>query len=404
VDTLTEVSAPEPLSRTGEVVVIGAGIAGCTVAHALALRDLKVTLVDQHSLAWGASSRNMGLLLNEIDPEAYDLMRSALAIYRQLDDSAVDFALRECDTMLVPQDEPQLEVTRRRAEALRAHGIDCTFVEAQWLRRELPQVRAGLPGGYRLPGTWVVDPAAATRAFAEAARVEGAHVLTGVRVGQIVTRSGRFEGVVTDQGRIGADACVLATGPWLQELLPSAPVFAGRGWLLRTAELGFELPWVLVEMAWPDLDELGRASRPPTLAEVAAGGYDEPVAATVAIVPQPAGGALVGTSLAPSLRDPVEGVEMPRRVAERARSLVPGLAQVSVTASWYGMRPMSPDGMPLVGAAPVEGVYLHAGHGSMGMQAAPATAGWLATLMVDRRQAPELERLRPDRFSGVPRR
>src|SRR5207249_2297243 len=117
-------------------------------------------------------------------------------------------------------------------------------------------------------------------------------------VGQIVTRSGRFEGVVTDQGRIGADACVVATGPWLQELLPAAPVFAGRGWLLRTAVLPFELPWVLAEMAWPDLDALGRASRPPTLAEVAAGGYDRPVAATVAVVGMPGGdagdGALAG--------------------------------------------------------------------------------------------------------------
>ena len=385
-------------SRVRDAVVVGAGIAGCTAAFELARRGLRVVLVEQRTIAAAASGRNMGFLLNEVDVEAYELMRVALAVYQEIADGPVPFALRETDMMLVPQDEPQLEVTRRRAEALRAHGLDCAFVEEEDLRAQLPQLREGLPGGYRLAGVWMVDPAAATRAFAEAARAAGAEIVTGVRA-VLAMASGRCEGVLTDTGPVAADAVVLATGPWLQELLPAAPVFAGRGWLLRTAVLPFELPWVLAEMAWPDLDALGRASRPPTLAEVAAGGYDRPVAATVAVVGMPGGDAVVGTSLAPSLRDPVEGVDMPRRIAARALELLPGLAQASITAGWHGMRPMSPDGLPLVGPTQVEGLFLHAGHGSIGMQASPATARWLADLIVGGKQAPELERLRPDRFS-----
>jgi D-hydroxyproline dehydrogenase subunit beta len=382
-----------------DIVVVGGGIAGSTVAHALAKRGASVVLLEQRVIAAAASGRNMGFLLNEIDVEAYELMRRALPVYREVARGPVPFGLRETDMMLVPQDEQQLDVTRRRADALRAHGLDCKFVDEDELRAELPQLRKGLPGGYRLPGVWMVDPAAATHAFAEAARASGASIRTGVRAGQVAMRSGRCEGVHTDSGPLSADAVVLATGPWLQELLPSAPVFAGRGWLLRTGLLDFKLPWVLAEMAWPDLDELGRASRPPTLTEVAAGAYDQPVAATVAVVGQPAGDAVIGTSLAPSLRDPVEGVDMPRRIASRALDLLPGLGSVSVTTSWYGMRPMSPDGLPLVGATPIEDLFLHTGHGSIGMQAAPATAGWLADLVLEGKLVPELERLRPDRFS-----
>ena len=89
---------------------------------------------------------------------------------------------------------------------------------------------------------------------------------------------------------------------------------------------------------------------------------------------------------------------MPKRIAGRALGLLPGLAAATVTTSWYGMRPMSPDGLPLVGAAGTDGVYLHAGHGSIGMQAAPATARWLADLMLDGAEAEELKKLRPDRF------
>jgi glycine/D-amino acid oxidase-like deaminating enzyme len=223
-----------------------------------------VALVEQRTLAAAASGRNMGLLLNEIDVEAHELMCAALEIYEELDGTS--FALRKSDMMLLPQDDRQFRVTRERAEALRDHGVDCAFVEATELKRQLPQLRDGLPGGYRLPGMWIVDPAAATRAFAEAARALNAEIKTGVRASRLVTRSGRFEGIESDAGRIAADACVVATGPWLQELAPDTPVFAGRGWLLRTGPLGFKLPWIVTEMAWPELDELGRASRPPTLA------------------------------------------------------------------------------------------------------------------------------------------
>jgi glycine/D-amino acid oxidase-like deaminating enzyme len=141
---------------------------------------------------------------------------------------------------------------------------------------------------------------------------------------------------------------------------------------------------VLVDMSWPDLDELARVARPPLLSEVAAGGYDRPAAATVSMVPQPNGRALLGTSLSASLRDPVEGVDMPQRIAGRALDLLPGMAQMKITAGWYGMRPMTPDGLPIVGSAGIDGVYVHGGHGSIGMQSAPGTARMLAEIMEGR--------------------
>jgi glycine/D-amino acid oxidase-like deaminating enzyme len=114
-------------------------------------------------------------------------------------------------------------------------------------------------------------------------------------------------------------------------------------------------------------------------------------------VPQPSGEALLGTSLAPSLLEPVEGVDMPSSVARRALELLPGFADLGVTGGWYGIRPMTPDGLPLVGRAAVEGLYLHAGHGSIGMQSAPWTARLLAEAMLGG-QVPE--RFDPGRFGG----
>jgi D-hydroxyproline dehydrogenase subunit beta len=390
-----------------EVVVVGAGIAGCTAAYELARQGFRVSLFDQRGIAPAASGRNMGLLLNDVEEQSVGMMRSALEVYRELEEGPVPFQLRQEPYLLVAQDEGQMRSIEQRALEMRRAGLSCDLLPEPAVRDGVPQLRAGVAGAFLLQGCWAVSAAAATRAFAEAARGAGARLRMGVRVAQLVVRSGRLAGILTDDGPISADAVVLAAGPWLPALLSGVPVSSGRGWLLRTGPLLGRLPWVVMEMAWPELDDLGRAARPPSLTEVAAGGYDMPVAAAVAMVPQPGGEALLGTSLAPSLLEPVEGVDMPERIARRALDLLPGFAGLGVTGGWYGLRPMTPDGLPLVGATPVEGLYLHAGHGSIGMQSAPWTARLLAGAM---RGAPVPERLAPARFGdgwadlGGPRR
>jgi glycine/D-amino acid oxidase-like deaminating enzyme len=166
---------------------------------------------------------------------------------------------------------------------------------------------------------------------------------------------------------------------------------------MRTGRLPVRVPWVIEEMSWPDQAELGRAARLPTLAELAVGGYDAPAADAFALAPQPTGDALLGTSLAPSLMGAVEGVGMPERLARRALRVAPGLREVGVVAAWSGMRPMTPDGMPVCGAVS-DCVWAHGGHGSVGMQAGPATARWLVDAMLGGEPNPELERLSPRRF------
>jgi glycine/D-amino acid oxidase-like deaminating enzyme len=246
----------------------------------------------------------------------------------------------------------------------------------------------------------MLDPAPATVAFAQAARNAGADVRTGDRVAQVAVGGGRVHGLVSDSGRHACDAVVLAAGPWLPDLWRPVPVSVGRGWLLRTGRLDFRLPWVVEDSGWPDQDQLGKLSRPPTLGEVAKG-HDEPVVQAFVIAQLPGGDALIGTSLSPSLREPYEGIDMPRRLAARAVEAAPGLADVPVTAAWFGLRPMTPDGMPLAGPAGPLGLWVHGGHGSIGMMTAPAIADWLARAIVDGAEVPELADLRLGRF-GLP--
>jgi glycine/D-amino acid oxidase-like deaminating enzyme len=308
--------------------------------------------------------------------------------------------LRRQDQLLLAENPAQLEVAGARANAMAGIGVKVEEVPPILLR-EFPQLRPDLAGGFLLRDAWALEPTAATAAFAGACRELGVRVQTGVRATQVAVRSGKAVGVVSDAGLIACDAIVLATGPWLPELLRGAPVSGGRGWLMRTGRLDFDLPWIVEEMSWPDQDELGRAARPPRLSEVAASAHDEPVAEAFVLAPQPAGDALLGTSLSASLIYALEGAGMPGRLARRALAVAPGLSQVSLVAAWSAIRPMTPDGMPIVGATLLDNLYVHGGHGSIGMMTAPATAGWLAELVCDGRLPQELVRLAPERFGSA---
>lgn len=388
------------LSHLTDVVVVGGGIAGCTVGYELARRGVKVTILEERSIAAGASGRNMGLLLNQVEPEVVRIMHRSLAVYQELVGGEIDFQLRRHDQLLLGCDPAQLAASGRRASAIEALGISSRSVDPPILAQHLAPLRLRALGGHLLEGAWALDPDAATRAFAEAARRAGAEIRAHTRVVGLAVASGRVEGVLTNVGSIPADAVVLATGPWLPELAPEVAVVPARGWLMKTGRLGFNLPWIVEEMSWPDQDELGRAARSPSLAEVAKGGHDLPVAQAFVIAPIPGGTSLIGTSLAPSLREPVEGVDMPQRIARRALEVAPGLADVPITAAWYGMRPMTPDGMPVAGALGPDGLYVHGGHGSIGMMTAPAIAGWLAAHMLGDEVGSDLDRLTPRRFEG----
>jgi D-hydroxyproline dehydrogenase subunit beta len=339
----------------------------------------------------------MGLLLNQIETGVIRIMQQSLAIYRDLAGGEVDFQLREEPQVIIAADESQYEAMGKRAFEMRAAGLDVKALADSDIRRQFRALGPGFRGGHLIGNAWALDPGPATVAFAHAARAAGAVIATSTRVSQVVVAGGRVQGLITDAGRHALDAVVLAAGPWLPELWRPVPVSVGRGWLLRTARLDFKLPWIVEDTSWPDQDQLGRVARPPTLAEVAKG-HDKPVVQAFVIAQQPGGDALIGTSLSPSLREPAEGLDMPQRIAAKALAAAPGLADVPITAAWYGLRPMTPDGMPLAGPAGPVGLWVHGGHGSIGMMTAPATAGWLAKAIVDGGEIAELAGLRMGRF------
>lgn len=398
-------SATKPI----DAVVIGGGIAGCTLAYELATRGVKTVVLEQSMIAAESSGRNTGTLLSGPEKPVVDLLDACAGIYAELADGPVPFEFGRIGHLLISEDEASFEQAAAAAERYRAAGVAMEKLSGAELARDYPRIGFRVAGAYSVDRAWTLEPMGATHAFAHAAREAGATIRTGLRVAQIHSRGGKVQGVLTDQGIIPADLVFIANGLWMSDLLrrtvgdgplPGLPFIAGRGWLIQLGKLDFALPWIVEELTWPGQEELGRRMDLGGLADVADQRDDRPMVEAICLNPMQGGDARLGASLQPAFRDLLRNTDMASRIAQRTLRMLPGLGTPPVRNVYPGNRPMLPDGLPVAGRTAIEGLFIHGGLGSIGMHAAPATARWLVEAVLSGDGNPKQEWLRPDRFPG----
>jgi sarcosine oxidase subunit beta len=394
-----------------DVVVVGGGVIGGAVALELAGRGVGVLLLERAALAAGASGRNQGLLLPNPDPAYLGLFHESVAAHRRLAEAGLPFDLRPVPQLLLGAEDDVLAAAAEEAAALAAAGFAVQRLGPGELVAAEPWLAPDLAGGFRVEGAFALDPAGVTLAWAAAARRAGATVRTHDPVRRLLVDRGRVTGVLADSGRVACGAVVLAAGPWSRALAAQGahatlPVGGARGWLLQTDPLPWRAAHAVVEAVWPGPAGVGAQARPPTLADLAAAGpaHADPGDQGTAFTLQQglAGQAVIGASLAASLREDPERPETVRGLARRALRFAPALAQVPLAAAWSGVRPVSPDGYPIVGPLPqVEGLWAVTGHGPEGVQLAPPSARMLAQHLVGGTAAPDAAPFDPARFPAV---
>lgn len=251
-----------------------------------------------------------------------------------------------------------------RAEVLRgpeALAIEPTLGEARsWL---------WLPGEARL------DTQALPRAMHGALRAAGAVFEAGesAAVAAVEVEAGRAAGVVTTAGRrLRADAVVVAAGAWsgsLEGLPRTLPVRPVRGQILRLSAGGHA---------------------PRLLLGDHAGCY---------VVPRDDASVLVGSTMEEAGFDNVVTDEGRSRIRDATSALIPGIETSTELDSWSGFRPLTPDGLPVLGPDPdVAGLFYATGFGRGGILIAPAAGEVLEALIMGRTPAIDIDAFRPDRF------
>jgi glycine/D-amino acid oxidase-like deaminating enzyme len=335
------------------IVVCGGGVMGAAIAYQLARRGVRPVIVERTGIACAASGKSGGFL-----------------------------ALDWCDGT-------PLAALARRSFAL--HAAWPGEIDADWGYRRLTtyggfargRAGAGDRGNPAVPWlsgavqachplgspetTAQIDPARFTAALVEAARARGAEL----RLGQVtgLLRSGaRVAGVQLDGDRLEADAVVLALGPWSRDAARWLPLPAVHGLKGHSLVLAARLPPEAVFLEYEDA--AGEAQAPE-------------------LFPRPDGTvyACAVSSSSPLPDDPAAVVPDDGAIGRLRRicaTLSPALASAPAVAEQACYRPVTRDGLPLIGAVPgLAGAYVATGHSVWGMLNAPATGEAMAELLLD---------------------
>lgn len=357
-----------------EVAIAGGGIIGCAIARALCRMGMRVTLIERAVVGSEASAAAAGMLGVESETEnevvlalgreSRSLFPEVLAALREETGVSVE-SWRE-GTLYLCFDPGDAERVNQRLQSLGARGFR---LPAQRARALEPAISSRVESAFLFPDDTRLDNTCLTAAYAQAARRAGCSIREKEQVARVITSSGRVAGVETDLGRIACDLFVNAAGAWAATLAAGLPI-----------------PVTPVRGQMVALD----AGRPPFAhALYSPRGY---------AVSRRDGRVLLGSTrerVGFDRRVTAGGI---RRVLAAGLELAPRLVQAPVRHWWAGLRPATPDGVPIVGFDPLVSGYLVAtGHYRNGILLAPITARLVAEL-VQGRDNPLLAPLRLDRF------
>ena len=357
-----------PYDDVVNVIVIGAGIVGAAVAEELAARAARVTVLDMRSPGRGASHASAGLLAPYTEGQG---AAPLLALCVRSLDLYDDFVARIRDRSGLPVQYERggtLEVALAAGEVaglrdterwLNDQRIEAQWLEGEQLARFEPAVATTAVGGLHIPAQGFVAAGALVKALVHAARLQGAQFESPVEAVRIESTPGHVE-VRADERRLVADAVVVAAGTWSGRIhivgVPPLPVRPIRGQLLQLTWTGADLPKRPVwgsrcyTVPW----------QPNTLlvgATVEDVGFDE--------------------------RSTVAGVHA---MLDGVAELLPGARYGEIAEVRVGLRPATPDGLPLLGPlSDAPGVYVAAGHYRNGVLLAPLSAKLIAQSVLDGR-------------------
>lgn len=370
-----------------DVAVLGGGVIGCATARELARRGLSVVVVERDTPGLGATSAAAGMLspLSESEETGpfLELALSSLDRYPSFvaalfEETGIDVEYRQRGKLEVALDEAGTARLRATFVWRREAGFVVDWLDADEVRRMepalSPQARAGLFNAR----DHQVDNRRLGRAAWLAAERAGVRFLTGAPAQALVTAGGRVSGVTLASGEVvSAPRVVLALGSWSGAFggLPRPlPVFPVRGEIVAL-----------------------EAAPSPLMRVVSTG--------RCYLVSRADGRVLIGATAERAgfqSRATAGGVQT---LLSAAIEAVPALATAPVAELWGGLRPGTPDALPILGPDPeVEGLVYATGHFRNGILLAPITAQLVAEATVGERPALSLAPFAMDRFEAmVPR-
>ena len=368
------------MARPSDIIVVGAGIVGCAVAHELARRGASVEIVDDRPVGMGATQASAGVLAPYIEAREGPLLDLTVRSLDLFDDfvarvsaeSGVAVLYRRTGTLNSATSDVEMRTLETNADVLARRGVSALLLDAAAVRSEEPQLGHGAVGGLLVDTHGFVGASELTRALVTSSRRHGAQLIEQSRVRRISRREGDMV-VDTDRGSLTGNAVVLAAGSWsgkvaIDGVTTPVPVRPVRGQLLS---LGWTEP-PLRRVTW--------SSR-------------------CYLVPWDDGTLLVGATVEEAGFDERATVAGVRDLLDAACEIVPHAWTAAFRGARVGLRPATVDNLPIIGRSQVLPNVMYAtGHYRNGVLLAPLTAQLVADLMLDGRIDPLLKTVSPARF------
>jgi D-hydroxyproline dehydrogenase subunit beta len=362
-----------------DVLIVGGGIVGVACAYYCTRAGLSVELIEQSFVGAGATSAGMGHLVVLDDSEAeFDLCRYSLDLWKELPEQLMRSAEWDpCGTIWVAEDEAQLSIAEAKQAYYLNRDVDARLIRSEELGQLEPNLRPGLAGGLFIPGDGVVYAPKAARALWSLAEAKGARMAFG-RVSSVTSNS-----LVVDGTERRATSVVLANGLGAATLVVGLPIRPKKGHLLITdRHPGFVRHQTL---------ELGYLTS-------AHGSESESVAFNVQ--PRINGQIMIGSSRQWDVDSAEVDAAVLRKMLARAAEFMPALKQLSAIRTWTGLRPATPDSLPLIGRVE-DGLLAAAGHEGLGITTSLGTGKIIADLLSGINPALDLTPFAISRFEGA---
>jgi glycine oxidase len=376
------------MAQSGDIVIVGGGVIGLSIAYALAREGLRPTVLDRRDLGREASWAGAGLIppigeraATEPHPNPLVALRSWSArLYPDWSDAlreetGIDTGYRRTGGVDVAWTESEDRALRTAAGQWRAEGIAFERLTPGDYARVEPALNPELRTVYYLPDRAQVRNPWLLRALIAATSRRGVALRPWHSVEGCSLRGDRVEAVNTSTGTIPCHRLIVAAGAWSGQLLQ---------------DIGVRVP------------------TPPLKGQIVLLNADRPLIRRVVehgrnyLVPREDGRVLVGATEQDAGFDKRTTFEDTRALLDDALRLCPILGEAQVEATWAGLRPGSVDTRPYIGPAPrYDNLIVATGHKRAGLQLAPATAELVADLLLGRPPRLDLTPFRTDRPTAV---
>ncbi len=371
------------MSAAYDAVVIGGGVVGAATARALAARGRRVLLLERAMPGAEASGAAAGMLAPQIEVLADDpILPLAIAargrypaLVEELDRrTGVNVGYHAGGSVQVALDAGEAEQLRRQVAAQTALGLRAEWLDRAALVRRHPGVGAAAQGALLAPDDARVNNVTLTAALLADAIRHGAEIVDHEQAIGILVAGPRVTGVETAQRRYAAGAVVVAAGAW-------SPALRGLPRPLRIEPIRGQIAVV----TWPRGEPAGVLFGRHTY-----------------VVPR-GSEALLGSTMesAGFAKDTTPGGLA--QVFAGTTALLPSLASQPLLRSWAGLRPVTPDGRPLIGPDPdVAGLWYATGHGRKGILLGPLTGEIVRDLMLEGATGWDISSCSVTRFDAGP--